>query len=362
MAIAPFALCEQGSLPGGRTRTALGSIGYASGTVLAHVEYVVNESGKPLDPVEFLVSVLSEPVNLALLSIGGVIAVGGLVGYLYTYESAPRDIDYLREMLTADADFLPWLLRLSIGLPLVGAGFAGYFISPAVTVPATPVVSLLTRLFLVGIGFALLYGIATRLVAAVGLGAYATVAILVTPEILLASEYFGGFLAIILMGSGRPSVDNLLFRLREEEGTLYGRLTPLHDLTGMVERYLSPYKVYTPTVLRVGLGINFMYTGLFDKLLQPSKALAVVEKYDLTAVVPVDPGLWVVGAGMTELTLGIGLVLGIFTRGLAAVAFGVFTLTLFALPDDPVLAHISLFGLATALLITGSGRFAFDNL
>jgi len=72
--------------------------------------------------------------------------------------------------------------------------------------------------------------------------------------------------------------------------------------------------------------------------------------------------MWVIGAGMTELTLGVGLILGIFTRGLATVAFGVFTLTLFALPDDPVLAHISLFGLTTALLITGSGRFALDNL
>jgi uncharacterized membrane protein YphA (DoxX/SURF4 family) len=361
MAIALFALYEQASLFG-RSTTALGRLICASDAVLAHVEYVADEAGKPLDPVDFLLSVLAEPVNLALFSAGGVMAVGGLVGYLYTYESAPRDIDFLREMLTANADFLPWLLRLSIGLPLVGAGFAGYFISPAVTVSATPLVTLLIRLFLVGIGFALLYGIATRLVAAVGLGTYATVVILVSPEMLLASEYIGGFLGIVLLGSGRPSVDRLLFRLREEQATLYGRLTPLHDLIGMVDQYLDPYEVYTPTVLRVGLGINFMYTGLFDKLFQPSKALAVVEKYDLTTVVPVDPGLWVVGAGMTELTLGIGLVLGIFTRGVAAVAFGIFTLTLFALPDDPVLAHISLFGLATALLITGSGRLALDNL
>jgi uncharacterized membrane protein YphA (DoxX/SURF4 family) len=362
MTVTPLALCEQGSLPGGWIPRVLRSVVHISSTVPAHVEYVNDESGTPLDTIEFLLTVLSEPLNFALFSAGGVVAVGGLVGYLYTYESAPRDIDFLREVLTADADFLPWLLRLSIGLPLVGAGFAGYFISPAVTVPADPLVSLVARLFLVGIGFTLLYGIATRLVAAVGLTAYAAVAILVTPKILLSSEYVGGFLAIILMGSGRPSVDHLLFRLREEKATLYGRLTPLQDVIGTIERRLGPYGIYTPTVLRVGLGINFVYTGLFDKLLQPSEALAVVERYGLTGVVPVDPGMWVIGAGMTELTLGVGLILGIFTRGLATVAFGVFTLTLFALPDDPVLAHISLFGLTTALLITGSGRFALDNL
>lgn len=344
------------------TGTALSGFLHASNSMLLHVEYVVDESGESLDPIEFLLAVLSEPVNIALFGAGGMIAVGVLLGYLYTYESAPRDIDFLRETLTENADFLPWLLRLSIGLPLVGAGFNGYFISPAVTVPADPLLTLLTRLFLVGTGFVLLYGIATRFAAAVGLLAYVLVAVLIAPEILLASEYVGGFLAIVLIGSGRPSVDRLLSHLQEEKGTLYSRLTPLHDLTGRSDQYLSQYKVYTPTVLRIGLGINFIYTGLFDKLLQPSQALAVVEQYDLTGVVPVDPGLWVVGAGMTEFALGIGLVLGIFTRGLAAVAFGTFTLTLFALPDDPVLAHISLFGLTTALLITGSGRFALDNL
>lgn len=69
-----------------------------------------------------------------------------------------------------------------------------------------------------------------------------------------------------------------------------------------------------------------------------------------------------VGAGTTEFALGVALIVGLFTRGVAAIAFGIFTLTLFALPGDPVLAHVSLFGLTTALLITGSGRIALDNL
>jgi len=34
--------------------------------------------------------------------------------------------------------------------------------------------------------------------------------------------------------------------------------------------------------------------------------------------------------------------------------------TLFGLPDDPVVAHISLFGLVSALLITGSGPYSVD--
>lgn len=38
-----------------------------------------------------------------------------------------------------------------------------------------------------------------------------------------------------------------------------------------------------------------------------------------------------------------------------------FTLTLFGLSDDPVFTHITLFGLASFLLVTASGPFAVDG-
>ncbi len=92
-----------------------------------------------------------------------------------------------------------------------------------------------------------------------------------------------------------------------------------------------------------------------QKILQPGLALSVVDRYDLTAVIPVAPELWVLGAGLAETALGLALLFGVFTRASAATAIGMFTLTLFALPDDPVLAHVALFGMASAVLITGSG-------
>jgi hypothetical protein len=42
-------------------------------------------------------------------------------------------------------------------------------------------------------------------------------------------------------------------------------------------------------------------------------------------------------------------------------AFVLFTLTLFGLPDDPVLAHVSLFGIASAVFIMGAGPWSFDD-
>ena len=334
----------------------------ATARAQAHVEYVAENPGESVDPARFLSTVLTDPASVLLLGTGGAVAVASLVGYLYVYQTAPRDIAALREELTEFSEFLPWLLRLSIGLPLVGAGFSGYFMSPIGPVPESPLLMLVTRLFLVGVGFTLVFGILTRIMAAVGLLSYLLVAVFSTPELVLAIEFVGGFLAIVLVGSGRPSADTLLFRLASTEDTVYGGIAFTGRLTERAEQLLGPYQPYTPTVLRVGAGLSFLIVGLADKLLQPGKALVVVEQYQLTSVLPIDAGLWVVGAGGTEVVLGLALIVGFFTRGVATAAFGILTLTLFALPDDPVLAHIPLFGLAAALLITGSGRLALDNV
>jgi hypothetical protein len=56
--------------------------------------------------------------------------------------------------------------------------------------------------------------------------------------------------------------------------------------------------------------------------------------------------------------LDLALIAGLRTRGMATLTLGMFTL--FARPDDPVLAHISLFRLSSALMITGSGPLAVD--
>ena len=61
-------------------------------------------------------------------------------------------------------------------------------------------------------------------------------------------------------------------------------------------------------------------------LLAPGVALAVVEGYSLTAVVPVVPGLWVVDAAMAEVAVG--------------------------------LAHLSLSGLVSVFIITESGPYS----
>jgi len=333
------------------TAICVGTLLGVSGTASAHVKYVVDGPTDVVNAISFLLEVLSDPLNAALVGGGAVAVVVAVLGYLWVRPFA-RDRAVLRRTLADYDDLVPWMLRLSVGLPLVGAGFAGYFFSPVVHVEG--------RLLQVAVGFLLLFGLATRVVAVVGLLAYLG-GLFADPALLLASEYVGGFLAIALLGGGRPSADQMLQQVADAEGTAYGRIDPIHSVASWLNRVTTPYERYAPTLVRLALGFNFFYLGFVEKMVAPGQALAVVEKYDLTGVVPVDPGLWVVGAGLTEMAVGFALFVGLFTRATATVAFLMLTLTLFGLPDDPVLAHVTLFGMVSMLFITGAGPFAVDN-
>jgi len=321
----------------------------AVGPASAHVRYVTGEGGTPTAILEFVAAVLGEPMSAGLLALGSAGTLLAVGGYL-RFRPARRDVAALRGTLRTYEKYLPWMVRLSLGLPLVGAGFSGYLFSPAVQVEA--------RLLQVGIGFLLLFGLATRAVAAAGLLVYLG-ALLRYPSLLLAGEYTGGFLAIVLLGSGRPSADHLLQRVADAEG-YYGRVDPVHDLADWFNARIAPYERFAPVVVRLAVGATFLFLGVWEKLAHPERALAVVRKYDLTALVPVSEGLWVLGAGLVEAAVGLLLLAGLFTRGAAALAFLTLTLTLFGLPDDPVLAHVTLFGLASALFVTGGGPLSLD--
>jgi uncharacterized membrane protein YphA (DoxX/SURF4 family) len=331
----------------------------AARPVAAHVDYVTEEPGDPLDAVGFTAEVLSEPFNAALFAGSGLLGVAGLAAYLWVRPTI-TDVVVLREKLAGYGDLVPWMLRLAVGLPLVGAGFQGYLFAP--TLSFEPATSPLLRVLFIGLGFFTLFGLATRITAAVGLATYAWVLVAVDPLVVLAVEYVPVFLALLILGGGRPSADDMLLAVASTPGSYYGRIDPVHHLKAFLDESTAPLRRYVPTVLRVGMGVSFVYLGLIQKLADPASALLVVEKYDLTSVVPVDAGLWVVGAGVTEVAVGLALIAGLFTRGATALSFVLFTTTLFGLPDDPVLAHVALFGLASAVFTLGSGPLSVDRL
>lgn len=319
-----------------------------------HVEYVAPDEGGPSvqGPFELLDAVASD--TLGLLSFGlGLLTVLGLAWTWTRWGPYIPDVEVLREALEGYEELVPWMIRLSVGLPLVGAGFAGYLITPALAIEV--------RVLQVLVGFLLLLGLATRLAAALALVGWFSVASVHGPSLLLTSEFTGAFAALVLLGPGRPSLDHLLETVAENRGTVYNRFDPVHEAGQAFRRFVAPARSWAPVAVRVTLGATLAYLGVVEKIARPGPAIALAHELGLPDLAPLSAEAWVLGVGLVETGVGLLLVAGLFTRAASAAAFLVSTVTLFALPNDPVLAHVSLFGLSSVVFTWGAGRFSLDQ-
>jgi len=311
--------------------------------LIAHVDYVTDPEASA-DPIGFLLDALGDPATLLILGAGALIL---LVLVLAWARWRPLEAARLRFLERADGydEYLPWIVRLSVGLVLIGSGLSRVLFMP--TIEAGGLVALL----LTGCGFLLLLGLAVRPAALVALGAY-VITLVGNPELLMMLDVAGGLGVAALLGPGRPSLDDLL-RAAFPRGP-GARAATRNLVQGRNDDLV-------PLVVRLGLGGAFAASGIADKLLIYDQALAAVERYRLTELVPVAPELWVIGAVLIETALGIAIMLGVLTRFSAVLGFAVLTLALFALPDDPVIAHVGLFGLCSVLVVTGAGRWSLDR-
>lgn len=307
-----------------------------------HVRYVTEPEPAP-DPIGFIIDTLSNPGHLALLAAGALVVVALLWAWA---RLRPMEDARLRLIARVESyrDFVPWMLRLSFGLVLLGAGLTRVLFAPDVRPPEWP------YLVLSALGFLLLLGLAVRPAALIGLLIYLG-GLVWQPGLIEIWDVAGGLAALALVGPGLPSVDDLL---RHAFPHAPGREAATEEPTKRV------YGDLVPLLVRVGLGGAFFASGIVDKFLSYPQGLEAVAKYDLTALVPVAPEMWVLGAGVLESTLGLAILLGVLTRFSAVVGFLVLTLAVFGLPDDPILAHVGLFGLSSILVVLGAGRWSVD--
>jgi uncharacterized membrane protein YphA (DoxX/SURF4 family) len=310
--------------------------------MLAHVRYVTDEVAG--DPIEFLTDVLGRAETWLAFGLGGLALVLAIIGVRVRRPLADNWARFA-ERAWSYRESVPWMLRLSAGLVLIGAGLTGRVFAPDVTIPGWPT-ALLTA-----IGFLLLVGLAVRPAAILGLVLFA-IALAGAPHLVEILDVAGALAALAFVGPGVPSLDDLGRAAFPRAPGAEAATKPRSD---------ARYRDVVPLLVRLGLGGAFVASGIVDKLTVPGQALATVDKYDLTRLVPVDPGLWVVGAAAVETALGLAILVGLFTRPAAMLAFAVLTLTLFGLPDDPVVAHVGLFGLASVLVVLGAGRWSLDR-
>lgn len=301
----------------------------------AHVSYVVPKEDMVRVAGEnpaYLAHALSIPMNWLLMIITAVAVL--LVAFFCSKNKIIINFFIkIKDKLSSYHELIPWIIRLALGIALLGAGVSDVLISP--TYSDAHIFSTIQ----IVLGFFFLAGFL--------LVPTTITTILIFLYGLFTNDYLIGNMDFLVLGvsflvfhSARPGVDDI-----------FG--ISMFKFIKIPRKYLAP-------ILRLGLGFAFIYLALYEKLLNPGFSDLVVHQYNLTSIIPVDPSMWVLSAGLVELLLGILIVVGFYTRTVAFVAFLVISLTFFYF-KEAVYSHVTLFSALAILAIEGGGLWSIDK-
>jgi uncharacterized membrane protein YphA (DoxX/SURF4 family) len=295
----------------------------------AHVQYVVSpglfDASAGRDDL-FLLHAFSDRQAWILLIVSLIVLV-----IVYKIGSCSRLVrdehEHILESRRQYEAYFPWMMRLALGISLIGAGSAQALLTPGME--ALPWIASIEFLlgFLILVGFLLTPAVLLTILLfffALGSDLYT----------LGSFEFLALALSLFIYADSRPGLDHLLE---------LPFLSPLTHLRHLV-----------PLILRLGIGISMVTLAISEKFLNPHASVLVVEQFDLTHFIPVSPEAWVLWVGVVELVIGLLLLLGIKTRLVSLIAFVVLSLSFFFFGEE-VYAHITLFTVLSILFVTGSG-------
>jgi uncharacterized membrane protein YphA (DoxX/SURF4 family) len=302
---------------------------------LAHVSYMLSEAEHAAQTgadFHFLAAPFTDPWNLALFAAGlAFVAALVLAGHRVPFI---RDrVRFFRGRARSYQDFIGLILRLSLGVALIGAGHQNALLSPGIT--DQPAFASLQ----IALGFLMIAGLALTPVM-LGALALALGGLILHPELFFNLEIITGLMALLILGQSKPGLDDLL--------GLPTFVFPEH------------IKAWAPVLLRVGLGSSLLIMAVLDKVLNPHLFGFVVEQHGLLDLIPLSAGMWVLSAALTEIILGLCLILGFQIRIVSVITLFILSLSFFYF-GEAVFAHVTIFGTLFVLMITGAGPTSLDD-
>ena len=303
---------------------------FFSQSSLGHVNYVLTpeERAKALrsNPLAGEMNVLAPEFFLLF---GGLVAVQFLGLVLQDHSLATRISSVLRRWGNLGHP----VMRITSGAFLLSSGLTGTYFAPQLGIPIGSLspVSLLEMIS----GVSILLGVFTR--AGALLFSILFFYMFVPFGIFGLDQLYLLGIAIYLFakGGGHFSVDKIFGRIGSFPVPALIKDIPIH------------------TILRTLFGLNLIWLGLTEKLLQPQLTAEAIIKFG----VPYYPelGLFIFLFGFFEIYLGFHLVLGLFVRLTSLVYLGLL-ISAVKLFGETV-NHLPLFGTSIFLLLLGAGEY-----
>ncbi len=313
------------------------------GTVQAHEKWFTgNFVPSPNKPLLFTTW---NTVNSSLLLSA---FFGLLAAVLFHFSIRPHA--WTRHIVAAFAAYKSWtslLLRVFTGMLLFMAGYMHFLFAPDLLAEnLLPIAAniLLAAELIAGLG--LIIGIFPRFFSAVGLILYLLMFLAFPVSSVLAHAFFvGAFVYLIIMG------DSTLPKVKGEK--------MFHNMILMTAfKKARPYAMF---ILRFFTGLALIFAAFFAKIYEPGYALEFLRMHPVNFMPALGFAnftneIFVLAAGLTEISIGLLIIFGILNRFIGAFLIVTFTLTLSIFGIKELLGHFPLYAAAVALVLNGGGE------
>lgn len=226
------------------------------------------------------------------------------------------------------------LVRVAVAASLISSAYHNSFFGPEIPLSIFPYPALIQAI-LYGLGGLLLVGLFTEVAAVLALCVFLLAVFKLHSYMLIYFTYVGELVALAMFGSRYFSLDKLFFGFKKA---------------------WARFQKYEVVIVRVAYGFGLVYAAVTVKFMHAILTLDVVRDYNLTQfylLFPHDPLLVVLGAGLSEITIGLFIIFGFEMRLTVLVSLFYITLSLLFF-RELVWPHYILYGISFYLLFAPS--------
>ncbi len=309
----------------------------------AHEQYVLTKAQFDADYADSSINVfdaLKTPENLKIAIEVGIGAL--LLFILYFIFLGSRLAPFLDKALMRLEPTGHALIRIAVGFSFIYSAATSVYLGPEIPLSSFPLGAVI-QYGLYIVGTLLVFGFLSEFAGLVSFLIMFAATWVYKDYMLTYFNYFGEFAALLFFGSRIFSIDKLLFGAK---------------------KITEKFKEYEIAILRVTYGISVLYPAITVKLVHPQVVIDIASRYHLNQIhwlFPQDPLLISLGTGITQIIVGLCIIVGFETRLNAFVTFILYVLSILFF-KEVVWPHYILLALAFYLVTNDGGKFTLDNL
>ena len=236
----------------------------------------------------------------------------------------------------------PFIIRIAIGSSLFFSALSNVIFGPELRLSLVPGGEII-RIILFAASIMFFLGFLTELAGLVGILIFFYVAFTNFNFYMVTYfNYLGELIVLFLFGLRYVSLDRLLFG------------------TKLLVQKLEKYSYLETPIVRVMYGIALIYAGVSIKFLHQGLSVLVYNEYHLRQFFHAPASFIASGAGLSEVLIGLFIILGLGQRLTIIVSLIFITLSLLYF-RELVWPHFMLYGISLSLIINSADRFTIDS-